>query len=237
MTLLDDIQSGKHLIRWNLRISSAAGSLNLSMRFINNSRREKFFVAFAETAIRWRRVTILFDSMRLFESISRYPVLRRHHEFEIRDRKRATPHSRRRGPFGNYLISSSHSNQSYTLLKDPRRSVCFWFSSLRLRLQSLHWWRVPSQGGVDHHQPLSQECCVEGAEKERFCVANSRIRSPRKHDLCSTSLQSSQRTTEAMLGLIETQHRTLIFESLIKRNSRRCQSLKCAGFLSRVFGI
>lgn len=30
-------------------------------------------------------------------------------------------------------------------------------------------------------------------------------------------LQSSQRTTEAMLGLIETQHRTLIFESLIKR--------------------
>jgi hypothetical protein len=30
-------------------------------------------------------------------------------------------------------------------------------------------------------------------------------------------LQSSQRTTEAILGLIETQHRTLIFESLIER--------------------
>lgn len=30
-------------------------------------------------------------------------------------------------------------------------------------------------------------------------------------------LQSSQRTAEAMLGLIEAQHRTLISESLIKR--------------------
>jgi hypothetical protein len=35
-------------------------------------------------------------------------------------------------------------------------------------------------------------------------------------DTLYQGLQSSQRTTEAMLRLIETQHRTLIFESLIE---------------------
>ena len=36
-------------------------------------------------------------------------------------------------------------------------------------------------------------------------------------DMLYQGLQSSQRTIEAILGLIETQHRTLVFESLIKR--------------------
>jgi hypothetical protein len=36
-------------------------------------------------------------------------------------------------------------------------------------------------------------------------------------DMLYQGLQSSQRTTEALLGFIETQHRTRIFESLIKR--------------------
>ena len=36
-------------------------------------------------------------------------------------------------------------------------------------------------------------------------------------DMLYQGLQASQRTIEAMLGLIETQYRTLIFESLIKR--------------------
>jgi hypothetical protein len=36
-------------------------------------------------------------------------------------------------------------------------------------------------------------------------------------DMLYQGLQSSQCTTEAVLELIETQHRTLIFESLIKR--------------------
>ena len=36
-------------------------------------------------------------------------------------------------------------------------------------------------------------------------------------DMLYQGLQTSQRTIEAILGLIETQYRTLIFESLIKR--------------------